>query len=802
MIRGGLPAVTGSLVSHYRVGPRLGGGGMGEVYLAEDTRLGRQVALKFLSPSLAADPDSRGRLINEARAAAALRSPHIAVTYEIGEHEGAAFIAMEYAEGEPLSARLARGPLAPADALDVTAQVADALDEAHGRGVIHRDIKSANLMLDGSGRVKVLDFGLARFLESRGDGPSVATTARMTLPGIVLGTVSYMSPEQALGRRVDPRADLFSLGVVLYEMLTARLPFDGATVTEIIDRVLHHDPPPPSRLTAAVAPDVDAIVKQALEKDPAMRYQTARALGADARAALDRLRTPSGRVRATERLTSHVGGRAAATLQTVAVMTFSNITREPTDDWIGSGIAETVTADLKKIQGLAVISRARVFDALKNLSSGELSRLDDRLAIDVGRRLGAAWVVAGGYQRLGEQVRITAQFMDVRTGDLVRTVKVDGTIAGIFDLQDRIVYELSRDLNLSLGIGEIEGIGRDETQSMEAYEAYSRGMMNLRMGGRESLDRAIALFEHALSRDSGYASAWAALGSAYELKGSFLTLPDLIEKAIECERKAIELNPKLANAHAWLGAALRDVDRVDEAIAAFREALRLEPEDAGARSGLARLYWLGQGKLEEAMAEFERAIDLNPEGGYSYLQLSLLYALRGRLDDAERVARQAVDLQERYLSGSEGLQVVGAHSRLGYILYLRRRYDEAIREYERELAFVSSSDHALRERMTIEVAQKLGAAWLRKGGRDAAERYFDLALRSFKARVGRGADDPYTRYYIAALHALNGDPDLAFESLERSFASLGAPNRVRAPLDPDFESLRGDPRFQALVDGS
>ncbi|MGH9313679.1 MAG: tetratricopeptide repeat protein, partial [Vicinamibacterales bacterium] len=485
--------------------------------------------------------------------------------------------------------------------------------------------------------------------------------------------------------------------------------------------------------------------------------------------------------------------------QAVAVMTFSNITREASDDWIGTGIAETVTADLKKIQGLSVIGRARVFEALKNLSSGDLAILDDRLAIDVGRRLGATWVVAGGYQRLGDMVRITAQFMDVGTGTLVRTVKVDGKIGEIFDLQDRIVYELSQNLNLTLGIGEIEGIGRDETPSMEAYEAYSRGVMNLRMAGRESLDRAIAFFERALTHDPNYASAYAGLGAAYDLKGSFLTLPDLIEKAIESLRKAIELNPKLANAYSWLGSALGDLNRFDEAIASFQEALRLEPDDDGARSGLARLYWIGLGRIDEAVTEFERVIDLNPESGYSYLQLAFLYALRGRYADAEKVSRQAVDLQERYMSGSEGLQVVGAHTRLGYVLYLQGRYDEAIREYERELAFVSSSDHALRERATIEVTQKLGAAWQRKGSSADAERYFDLTLKGFKSRVAKGADDPFTRYYMACLYALRGDADKALDSLERSFKALGPINRVRAPIDPDLESLRDNPRFQALL---
>jgi tetratricopeptide (TPR) repeat protein/predicted Ser/Thr protein kinase len=798
-----IAAVTGQVVSHYRVGERLGGGGMGEVYLAEDTRLGRQVALKFLSPTLASDPEGRSRLLNEARAASALRSPGIAVTYDIGEHKGAAFIVMEYVSGELLSARLAKGSFEPPAALDIAAQVADALDEAHSHGIVHRDIKSANLMLDDRGRVKVLDFGLARFLESRDSSKSSTTMARVTMPGVVLGTVSYMSPEQALGRPVDHRADLFSLGVVLYEMLTGRLPFQGTSVTEIVDRVLHFDPPVPSRLSGPVTPDIDAIVKRALEKDPALRYQSARSLADDARAAVERARLPLNR---TGRTVPGIGrGLPVPALassraeQAVAVMTFSNITREAADDWIGTGIAETVTADLKKIQGLSVIGRARVFEALKNLSSGELARLDDRLAIDVGRRLGATWVVAGGYQRLGDLVRITAQFMDVGTGGLVRTVKVDGKIGEIFDLQDRIVYELSQNLNLTLGIGEIEGIGRDETPSMEAYEAYSRGVMNLRMAGRESLDRAIAFFERALTHDPNYASAYAGLGAAYDLKGSFLTLPDLIVKAIEALRKAIELNPKLSNAYSWLGSALGDLGRFDEAITAYEEALRLEPDDDGARSGLARLYWIHLGRINDAITEFERVIDLNPEAGYSYLQLAFLYALRGRYADAEKISRQAVDLQERYVSGSEGLQVVGAHSRLGYVMYLQGRYDEAIREYERELAFVSSSDHALRDRATIEVTQKLGAAWFRKGNQVEAERYFDLSLRGFKNRVAKGADDPFTRYYIACLYALRGDADKAFDSLERSFRELGPINRVRAPIDPDLETLRGDSRFQALL---
>src|SRR3954451_17812160 len=274
-------------VQHYRIDRRLGAGGMGEVYLAEDLRLGRPVALKFLPHALKSDPESRARLLTEARAASMLRSPNIAVTYDIGEHGGADFIVMEYVEGELLSQTVANGPLPMREAIEVGQQVAEALDEAHSRGIIHRDIKSANLMRTERGLVKVLDFGLAKFIGS-GAARDV-TQAQMTMAGMVVGTVSYMAPEQALGRPIDHRVDLFSLGVVLFELLTGRMPFDGATPTEIIDHILHEVPAAPSRYTTGVPPSLDAIVARALEKDPAFRYQHATEIARDLRQVADDL---------------------------------------------------------------------------------------------------------------------------------------------------------------------------------------------------------------------------------------------------------------------------------------------------------------------------------------------------------------------------------------------------------------------------------------------------------------------------------------------------------------------------------
>jgi len=787
--------VIGTTVQHYRIGELLGSGGMGEVYRAEDVRLGRAVALKFLPAALKADPDSRARLLNEARAASLLRSPNIAVTFDIGEFGGADYIVMEYVEGELLSARVASGPLPVREVVEVGMQVADALDEAHARGIVHRDIKSGNLMRTGRGLIKVLDFGLAKFLRAPGQDEAAAVTQpQVTVAGMVVGTVSYMAPEQALGHEVDHRSDLFSLGVVLYELATGRTPFVGGSPTEIIDRILHEIPPPPSRYVSAVPASLDAVIARALEKNPVFRYQAARDLHADLR---DIAHEMDGARRRSSSRAAVTAAPPPRIESSVAVMTFTNITREPGDDWIGTGIAETVTSDLKNIEGLTVIGRARVFDALRNLSSD--ANLNDSLAIDIGRRLGATWVVVGGFQRMGDLVRITANFVETATGEVRNTVKVDGTINDIFSLQDRIVYGLSQGLNLALRGTEIAGIERRETMSVAAYESYARGMLNLRLATRESLDRAIASFEDATRLDPEYARAWAALGGAYGIKGEFLNIRDLTLRALEYEQRALMIDSDLPDAHMWMGTALLGLGRMDDAIASIKRAVALEPENGQAYQGLARAYWVGKGDFAAAIPQFERAIELNPEAGYSYLQLGLLLSWEGRYEEAERVCRRAVELQDQYLSGNAGLQVVGANARLGYVYYLQGRYEDAIRQYERGLAFVSSSDHALKERSGIELNAKLGSAYHRLGRADDAKRFFERALKTFSGRVANGADDPFTRYYIACVHALRGDADRAFESIQRVSAALPALTAARVLRDPDLESLRGDPRFEAIA---
>jgi eukaryotic-like serine/threonine-protein kinase len=784
--------MDGDRASRYRVLRLLGSGGMSEVYLAEDRDLHRRVALKVLK-ELAGGDAARLRLLREARLASQLSHPAIGVIYEVSEMEkdGARrnFIAMEYVEGETLKAYVERNACPLPRILELVRQVAEALAAAHERGVVHRDVKPSNVMVSEAGHVKVLDFGVAAYVPPAGssdDTWSVFASGAGAPPGSLLGTIAYMSPEQALGRDVDGRSDVFSLGVVLYELLTGQVPFRGANALEVIDAIRHAEPATLTPGRGSVPAPVDGLVRRMLAKEPSDRPASMREVARELEA-LERALTE---------------GPAAPSLpaargpgRSIAVLSFENITKNGEDDWLGTGIAETAAADLKAVEGVSVLARERVHEVLQKLT-GRGDVAGPEVAAEVGRELGARWVVSGGYQRLGGSVRITARLTETATGAVLRTVKLDGAMDGLFALQDRVVRELAAGLDLAVPSGAQEG---DETQVLEAYEALTKGVVNLRAESAEALDRAIVLFERATAFDPGWARAWAELGSAYDLKASYLSVPEYSERAIAAFRKALERNPRFVRAHRELGGVLLDVGRVEEGFAEIRAAADLDPQDAGVHNSLGRAYFVGLGRFEEAAAEFGRALELNPRYGWAALQLAHASALLRDFPRARKAALQAIELQEAFLSGREGALIVGGHTRLGQIAALEGRHDEALQEFDREMEFLQRYGHALKERHVVEIQERIGSSLLASGRSSEGAAALEAALAAFGRRLRMGADDPFTRFYAGCAAALLGRADEAFAHLAKAAEKRPAFTAARAAIEPDLTSLADDARFRAIT---
>ena len=780
--------MIGEVLAHYRIAERLGAGGMGEVFRAEDLKLRRPVALKVLRGA----EDQEGRLLREARFASQLNHPNIAVVYDVDtvERDGQrrSFIAMEYVAGRTLSALLEERVPAVPEAVDIVLQVADALVAAHARGVVHRDIKAGNVMVDSAGHVKVLDFGLAAFRPVVGENNEtwspIGADPTRSAPGSVLGTVAYMSPEQALGREVDARTDVFSLGVLLWELLAGRRPFEGSNTIGIIDALLHAEPPSLVRLNPAIPRELEAVVLKMLAKDPERRIATMR----DVMRELSLL--ASGSSRAAGAAPSTTSGE-----NVIAVLVFTNITQNADDNWLGTGIMETVTNDLKGIPGLTVIGCERICEVEKRLT-GHASRGATELATRLGREVGARRVVTGGFQGVGDVMRITARVTDVESGEVVTTVKVDGSRRDLFALQDRVVTELASALRLASS--PVVSV-TDETHVLDAYEAFSKGLINLRAESRESVDRAILFFERAVALDPAYARAWLALGEAYDVKATYLAMPELLEKAMMSFEKCLALQPRLARAWKELGGTLVDLGREDKGLEAIRRALELDPGDGGSYGALGRAHFIGTGRFAEAADAFERALELNPQGGWYALQLAHVAALLRDFPRAERAARQALELQERGLSGREGVLIVGAYMKFGQIRALQGRPAEALEQYERELAFLRRVDHALKDRAIIELHARIGSSHLALGHADEARSALRLSVAAFEERLRVGADEPFTRYYAATSWALLGEPQRALDVLEAAAAMRRTYVTERARIDPDFASLGSEPRFQRLL---
>ena len=783
--------MSSTVISHYRVIKRLGEGGMGEVFLAEDTKLRRLVALKTLLPNSRSNPEARARLFQEARAASVLTHPNVAVIYEVDEVETEqgplALIALEYVPGESILEHVRRTSPQVDAIVGLVLQMAEGLGAAHRRGIVHRDIKPSNLMVDVDGRGKVLDFGLAKMEAWSADHEAPTWTrdpAAASGDRRVIGTVAYMAPEQALGQEVDARADIFSLGVVLYELLAGRQPFQGANVVAVFDAILHQDPPP---LPASATDDekvrsVERVLRRMLAKDRSQRYSSLEEVCVDLRAA-------AGPQPVTAPMTAPSG------LPMVALLCFRNITVNSEDAWLGTGIAETVGAELRAAPEVVVVARDRIHETLRRLGIGE-EAIDEQAALRVGRELGARFVVAGAFQRSAEIVRVTAAILDVASGQTHATAKEDGRISDIFELQDRIADRLRRSLFPGAAPSHV---ARAETEVVAAFEAFSKGLLNQRLETYEGLERAVIFFERAIALDPRYVRAHVELGASYASKADYLAMPELHERAIAQFRRAIDLDPKHARAWRDLGLTFVVAGAIDDGMNVIRKALALSPDDPAPLSAMGRALFIGKGEFVAALSYFDKALALNPRAGWYWLQLSHCAALAGELNRARAATEKAIALQEASVSGHETIRIVGAYMRMGHIEALEGNDEKAVTCFEQELVFLDRVDHALRQRIQVELRTRLGGALLRRGDIEKATASLSEATDVFEARVRLGADDAFTRYYAACAYALKGQKDVALASLERAIRMRPDYTKARARVEPELESLRAEPAFRQMI---